>query len=171
MFGFSILSLLTPTAQPAAVNHVPPYVEVPPEERPQPSATCSICESTYDGCGHNAQPVNSGRCCDDCAGLHVFPARLRQVPRRASGPRMENGRNKAVMRALAAGCRHLHNGESLKAAAQSCNACVPYTKAVVSLRRTGQTALLDAALNGDVPLLVAAYQTATATNLVIAHTD
>jgi hypothetical protein len=88
-------------------------------------------------------------------------------PRRAHGPRMESGRNKAVLRALAAGWRYLHTGDSLKQAARACNASVPYTRAVLHLRRTHQTALLGAALHGDIPLLTAAYRTATATTITV----
>jgi hypothetical protein len=28
--------------------------------------TCSICMSPITGQGHNAEPINSGRCCEDC---------------------------------------------------------------------------------------------------------
>jgi hypothetical protein len=35
----------------------------PPEQRVH---TCSICGEKYTGWGNNAQPVNSGRCCDPC---------------------------------------------------------------------------------------------------------
>ena len=38
--------------------------------------TCSICSETYEGLGHNAEPVNSGRCCGDCNALVVVPARI-----------------------------------------------------------------------------------------------
>lgn len=27
---------------------------------------CSVCGETYEGFGNNAQPFNSGRCCDKC---------------------------------------------------------------------------------------------------------
>ena len=27
---------------------------------------CSICKSSYQGFGNNAQPINDGRCCDEC---------------------------------------------------------------------------------------------------------
>ena len=27
---------------------------------------CSVCGETYEGFGNNAQPINSGRCCDKC---------------------------------------------------------------------------------------------------------
>ena len=37
---------------------------------------CSICGKGYDGYGNNAEPVNSGRCCDDCNATQVIPARI-----------------------------------------------------------------------------------------------
>jgi hypothetical protein len=37
---------------------------------------CSICHRNYVGFGNNAEPVNSGRCCDDCNSTIVIPARL-----------------------------------------------------------------------------------------------
>lgn len=46
-------------------------------------AKCSICFTTigidangWDG-GHNAQPVNNGRCCESCNDTVVITARLR----------------------------------------------------------------------------------------------
>jgi hypothetical protein len=45
---------------------------------------CSICCSpieivgTWDQ-GHNAQPVNDGRCCGECNTAVVIPARLAEV--------------------------------------------------------------------------------------------
>jgi hypothetical protein len=51
---------------------------------------CSICAAPIDiealsgwAGGHNAQPVNSGRCCTNCNMMVVLPARLarlRQLP-------------------------------------------------------------------------------------------
>jgi hypothetical protein len=49
---------------------------------------CSICGeqikphpiSGYAG-GNNAEPVNNGRCCDDCNGFYVIPARIVQMYR------------------------------------------------------------------------------------------
>lgn len=38
---------------------------------------CSICKEAYEGFGNNAQPINDGRCCDDCNML-VIEARLAQ---------------------------------------------------------------------------------------------
>ena len=39
---------------------------------------CSICGKEYDGYGNNAQPVNSGRCCDECNEKVVIPTRLHE---------------------------------------------------------------------------------------------
>lgn len=40
---------------------------------------CSICASTYEGFGHNAAPINAGRCCSECNGDIVIPARIREA--------------------------------------------------------------------------------------------
>jgi hypothetical protein len=32
---------------------------------------CSICGDEYQGFGHNAWPVNDGRCCNDCNNLII----------------------------------------------------------------------------------------------------
>lgn len=37
---------------------------------------CSICQRNYFGWGNNAQPVNDGRCCDDCNTMIVLPERI-----------------------------------------------------------------------------------------------
>ena len=50
---------------------------------------CSICGdpitkhpiSGWAG-GHNAEPINSGRCCDFCNVTVVIPARLQQMSKR-----------------------------------------------------------------------------------------
>ncbi len=39
---------------------------------------CTICFRTYTGWGNNAQPINDGRCCDECDGL-VSMARLNRM--------------------------------------------------------------------------------------------
>lgn len=46
---------------------------------------CSICKEDilpnaigWDQ-GHNADPINSGRCCDHCNDYEVIPARMRQM--------------------------------------------------------------------------------------------
>lgn len=31
-----------------------------------PTYTCSICGLIFKGYGNNAQPINNGRCCDEC---------------------------------------------------------------------------------------------------------
>ena len=33
---------------------------------------CSICNNNIEGFGNNAQPVNDGRCCDDCNILVII---------------------------------------------------------------------------------------------------
>ena len=37
---------------------------------------CSICNEDFDGFGNNAEPVNDGRCCDNCNNL-VTATRLK----------------------------------------------------------------------------------------------
>lgn len=48
--------------------------------------TCSICGGDIDvhpgsnwTRGHNAQPVNDGRCCTECNTHVVLPARIRRI--------------------------------------------------------------------------------------------
>lgn len=40
---------------------------------------CSICGKNYDGYGNNAQPVNNGRCCDECNFKVVIPIRIKKA--------------------------------------------------------------------------------------------
>ena len=40
---------------------------------------CSICGDSYYGYGNNADPINAGRCCNQCNSLVVIPARVRQL--------------------------------------------------------------------------------------------
>lgn len=46
---------------------------------------CTICERPIEedppgwAYGHNAQPVNAGRCCSDCNYMFVIPARVQQL--------------------------------------------------------------------------------------------
>ena len=44
------------------------------------TGACSICGRRYQNWGHNAQPVNDGRCCDHCNVAVVVPKRLRSGP-------------------------------------------------------------------------------------------
>lgn len=37
---------------------------------------CSICHKEFEGWGNNAEPVNSGVCCDDCNNSVVISARI-----------------------------------------------------------------------------------------------
>lgn len=45
---------------------------------------CSICRKEYDGYGHNADPINSGRCCNKC-NKKVLKARMVEVKELAEG--------------------------------------------------------------------------------------
>jgi hypothetical protein len=40
---------------------------------------CSICNGKYDGYGHNADPINDGRCCSKCNSEFVILKRLEDV--------------------------------------------------------------------------------------------
>ena len=40
---------------------------------------CKICNDTFFGHGHNAQPVANGRCCDVCNDTEVVPSRLNRM--------------------------------------------------------------------------------------------
>ena len=37
---------------------------------------CVICGTLFNGYGHNAEPIEDGRCCDFCNDTEVVPARL-----------------------------------------------------------------------------------------------
>ena len=39
---------------------------------------CSICNENFEGFGNNAEPVNDGRCCDDCNNL-VIMERIKEL--------------------------------------------------------------------------------------------
>jgi len=52
---------------------------------------CSICGKDYSGMGHNAKPVNDGRCCGPCNAIYVIPSRMLAIfakpePKVASKP-------------------------------------------------------------------------------------
>ena len=40
---------------------------------------CSICGKQYEGFGNNAQPINDGRCCDECNKNVVIARRLTDI--------------------------------------------------------------------------------------------
>ena len=41
---------------------------------------CSICKNEiYTEFGHNAQPINDGRCCDMCNQTFVIPFRMKEM--------------------------------------------------------------------------------------------
>ena len=48
------------------------YVNTVSEEK----HICSICGEEYIGYGNNAQPVNDGRCCDECNRRTVIHIRV-----------------------------------------------------------------------------------------------
>lgn len=55
---------------------------------------CSICFNDIPvvgdwSCGNNADPINAGRCCDDCDNNVVIPARLTMMARRLSAETYE----------------------------------------------------------------------------------
>ena len=39
---------------------------------------CSICNEKIEGFGNNAQPINDGRCCDDC-NILVIIERIKEM--------------------------------------------------------------------------------------------
>jgi len=39
---------------------------------------CSICNEDIEGFGNNAEPINDGRCCDDCNNL-VIMERIKEL--------------------------------------------------------------------------------------------
>ena len=43
---------------------------------------CSIGGKSYEGYGNNAQPVNKGRCCDNCNATIVVPRRMQDYKNR-----------------------------------------------------------------------------------------
>ena len=40
---------------------------------------CSICGCEYDNYGNNAQPINNGRCCNECNDTRVIPERIKRL--------------------------------------------------------------------------------------------
>lgn len=46
---------------------------------------CCICGKEFNGFGNNPWPVKmEGKCCDECNGAHVIPARLAQFSKKTS---------------------------------------------------------------------------------------
>ena len=37
---------------------------------------CCLCDSTFYDYGHNAEPLEKGRCCDNCNFTKVIPFRI-----------------------------------------------------------------------------------------------
>lgn len=51
-----------------------------------PKMRCSICHGSCepwypgsDGYGHNAEPINHGRCCSACNDMVVIPERIKRM--------------------------------------------------------------------------------------------
>ena len=43
---------------------------------------CDICNNWIDDeFGNNAEPIFKGKCCDECNGVFVIPARLNELTR------------------------------------------------------------------------------------------
>ena len=40
---------------------------------------CSICHDEMINLGNNAEPINSGRCCDLCNEVFVIPFRIQEM--------------------------------------------------------------------------------------------
>ena len=57
---------------------------------PAEKKVCSICFRDYTGWGNNAEPVNHGRCCDECNQL-VIAARLQHLFRNYKAPEEDKG--------------------------------------------------------------------------------
>jgi hypothetical protein len=45
--------------------------------------TCSICQQDYEGMGNSAEPVNHGRCCDQCDWRIITPIRIEMIKQQA----------------------------------------------------------------------------------------
>jgi hypothetical protein len=48
------------------------------------TSVCSICGLPFDEYGHNARPVNDGRCCNRCQDAVVIPARIKAMREQAA---------------------------------------------------------------------------------------
>ena len=45
----------------------------------KPVQACSICGGAIVGFGNDAQPINDGRCCDQCNAERIIPAQRMRV--------------------------------------------------------------------------------------------
>jgi hypothetical protein len=43
------------------------------------NGACTICGRPYTRFGNNAEPINHGRCCDDCNRDIILPARISRI--------------------------------------------------------------------------------------------
>ena len=90
-----------------------------------------------------------------------------EPPRRAHGPRTVDVFRPAVLRAYAAAQHYLCDGGTLAEAALTYDSNAHYVRGAIELLWRNEMALLDAAAHGDIPLLVAAYETDTATSITV----
>jgi hypothetical protein len=44
---------------------------------------CVICHKPYTEYGNNAEPIRSGRCCNQCNDTVVIPRRIKRMRRKA----------------------------------------------------------------------------------------
>ena len=58
----------------------------------KPVQACSICGGAIVGFGNDAQPINDGRCCDQCYTRHVVPERARRILERDAKREGNGGR-------------------------------------------------------------------------------
>jgi hypothetical protein len=137
MFGFNLLALLAPTRQ------------LRPSEADCKGFSVEPAVTNHEP-GYVEVPL--------VEPVFVEPSLVpKPKPRRACGPRMVEGFNLAALRALAAAHHYLDSDDTLRGSAQAYNSNTTYTAAVVGLLRRNERALLDAALDGSISLLEAAY--------------
>lgn len=75
-----LLEVTARTVREESVGYVPHTVRKAAAKRVKPeSASCCLCLDEITGHGHNAAPVNDGRCCDDCNTYVVIPARVKAM--------------------------------------------------------------------------------------------
>jgi len=71
--GGCTLSYLTPEG----IYTFDQYLDLKKMREEGGGGICSICGDTFEGFGNNADPINNGRCCDDCNVNHVVAVRFK----------------------------------------------------------------------------------------------
>jgi hypothetical protein len=100
--------------------------------------------------------------------IHVNPAQNKKKYRRWHR-RTRAGKCAAAVRAVTGARLYLDGRMDLATAAMSCGSCVAYVRAAVSLLASENTTMLEQALRGQMPLLVAAEQMKRIAKLVNAY--